>query len=724
MSDRQSTPEMMVPEQHPDRPIATATEDRLGRSEFVARLARALVTPTGRASGVVIGLNGPWGSGKSSILNLLAEECGAAAKRENRPAPVVVRFDPWLVSGRDDLVSRFIKELNAEIRKVGTAHPEIKATLLELANRLAVYGKDLSAGVGWLLFGNVPLGGTFMSGLFQFIAALTGRVTTLDAQRETVRKCLAGVPVPIIVLIDELDRVEDAEVRTVAQLVRAVADFPGISYLLAYDRVRVVEALGDKNVDRGAAYLEKIVQLEVRVPSSLSEEIGKLLDEALQRLADLGVLPAQWSADTRFVTLRHVLVPSVLPTPRDLRRATGMFAVLVGMLRREIDWVDLLGYSVLLAKMPRVVDAIQRRPEAFTIDFLTPNWYRFAGGNERTSEERLKDFNLTSDAPEAKLLAFLFPCFAEKEAADEPPPSRMLRTLEGLNTVLRLGLVPGVIAHEDFGTFVGLDAERKQRDVQRRIDDGTIGQFLHGLLHAYPDFDDPDPVGTILLFFGLAPISPEHRVPLHQLEDQAHTFHRFVHRSIQLKPSLAPAVVTAVERMLSDGKFELVARFLEMESEDHGFDTFHAKVGMFGRAFGSWPRTRREDIERLRDKFRTAIQSAQTGGTLLQSLRTLIPIIFGIRMGAWNEGCCASLSQSVAADQIAFLSFVQLWTDVPEPSLEGLDGMLDTSVLCRRLAEFRYAEDTLFNDPVVKTAMEKAHRAVEQHQRSSATAGS
>jgi predicted KAP-like P-loop ATPase len=63
--------------------------------------------------------------------------------------------------------------------------------------------------------------------------------------RKTVDKMLAELDCPVVVLIDELDRVENAEVRTVAQLVRSVLDFPKVSYLLAYDPRRVAEALGD-----------------------------------------------------------------------------------------------------------------------------------------------------------------------------------------------------------------------------------------------------------------------------------------------------------------------------------------------------------------------------------------------------------------------------------------------------------------------------------------------
>src|SRR5690349_7461474 len=82
----------------PERPIECADADKLERDTFVRRLTDALINPnTNRSTGVVVGIVGPWGSGKSSILILLEE-----AIKSRYDSAIVVRFDPWLVSGRDD----------------------------------------------------------------------------------------------------------------------------------------------------------------------------------------------------------------------------------------------------------------------------------------------------------------------------------------------------------------------------------------------------------------------------------------------------------------------------------------------------------------------------------------------------------------------------------------------------------------------------------------------
>lgn len=95
----------------PERPILEASQDALQRGRFVERLAGALIgRNSAQATGIVLGLTGSWGSGKSSLLNLLAGHI-----QEKYPQAVLVRFDPWLISGRNDLIMEFIGELLAAV---------------------------------------------------------------------------------------------------------------------------------------------------------------------------------------------------------------------------------------------------------------------------------------------------------------------------------------------------------------------------------------------------------------------------------------------------------------------------------------------------------------------------------------------------------------------------------------------------------------------------------
>src|ERR1700739_1468534 len=93
-----------------ERPIGTGRDDRLLRQDFVARLLDALIEPEGRATGMVLGLTGPGGSGKSSILNMVA-----ALAEARHPPTIVVTFNPWLGSSRNGLIHAFFAEVTAAL---------------------------------------------------------------------------------------------------------------------------------------------------------------------------------------------------------------------------------------------------------------------------------------------------------------------------------------------------------------------------------------------------------------------------------------------------------------------------------------------------------------------------------------------------------------------------------------------------------------------------------
>src|SRR5271165_1583037 len=94
--------------QNVDRPIETERDDRLLRRDLVVRLLGALIEPGGRATGVVLGLAGPGGAGKSSILNMVAEMAEV-----RHPSAVVVTFNPWLATSRTGWFPAFLSRVTA-----------------------------------------------------------------------------------------------------------------------------------------------------------------------------------------------------------------------------------------------------------------------------------------------------------------------------------------------------------------------------------------------------------------------------------------------------------------------------------------------------------------------------------------------------------------------------------------------------------------------------------
>ena len=334
MSDQDNSPGQDVPLiDGADAPIRLLSEDRLGRRPFAQALAaEVMAAPVAR--GYVMGLTGPWGTGKTSILNMTVDAIGDQA--------VVVQFNPWMFSGTEALVSSFFAEISKQLAKKETR-------LKDIAGKLATYGKVLS-----------PLAAVFgAGGAVQGAASILQALSTAPSvfeQREELRTMLGELDKRLVVVVDDVDRLRPGEVLDIVRLVRLVGDFPNALYLLAFDRHRVEECLGEGDIDRGRAYLEKIVQVTHDVPAARQPDVtamflaglGPMLDNLPMGLFDRG----DWR------NILALIIRPLLLTPRQVQRLLGSLSLTMRLIGDEIAVADLIGIEAVRVLHPALFEAL------------------------------------------------------------------------------------------------------------------------------------------------------------------------------------------------------------------------------------------------------------------------------------------------------------------------------------------------------------------------------
>ncbi|MDD2558796.1 MAG: P-loop NTPase fold protein [Desulfuromonas sp.] len=250
-----------------DNPITKSEEDALGRVKPASSFARQVLA-IDPSEGVVVGVLGPWGSGKTSFVNLsqvFLKESGVT----------VLEFNPWMFSGADQLVQSFFIELSAQLK--------LRPDLSEVGELVGDYGETFS-GLGWLpLIGPWIERGRVVTDLIS--KTLQRKKEGIKASQNKVREALEKIDKPIVVILDDIDRLSTPEIRDVFKLVRLTANFPNIIYLLAFDRYRVEQALGEQGIP-GRDYLEKILQIGIDLPAIpdhvLNSQIFKAIDASLE----------------------------------------------------------------------------------------------------------------------------------------------------------------------------------------------------------------------------------------------------------------------------------------------------------------------------------------------------------------------------------------------------------------------------------------------------------
>jgi len=614
----------------PERPIQSLAEDRLERAPFVDGLVDALVhKSSGRSSGIVLGITGAWGSGKSSILNMLEEKVVG-----RYPGAHVVRFDPWLVSGRNDLITEFLRELLSTFKPDDQKH---KA----LTQALAKYGSLLAPIANLTL----PGGGAAIAGGLNAIGELLSKGDSISGLRKTLFAQLKEIDAPIVVLIDELDRVEDSEIRTVAQLVRSVADFPGISYVIAYDAHRVIQALGNDadgatRSERGRAYLEKIVQFSFPLPALLAADLDALLAAELRALATGLNLPANFENSKRYKRTAGFLLENGLTTPRDIKRLIGAFHVLAGIVSDEVDWMDLLVLCLLSGKAPRTLEKVRADPDSFVSNPLSrASTFRLTLPPQRKSQEdELRSLVAPDEYNEAvrNLMMYLFPRFAPQGRTIDYSDALALR--RPLLTALRFGLVPGGVSREAASELTKSTRSKVVDHLQERFESDTLPVLLDRIREIYSELDANHEEFWIGVTDFLRPDFKSGRSLIY-MRGISEAFGDVVERSVEHKSSFKAVAANIMDTLAAAGDRAIVPELLRRQFFYNGI---YGSAQQKGTAILNQAETT-EFVNKVIPEWRRA----HLAGDLLKTLYDLDAVYAIQQAGQWDASCLEQFTREL-----------------------------------------------------------------------------
>ena len=247
-------------------PVLKAEDDRYGYTAIAEGLARSISALDENVS-TVIGIEGQWGSGKTSLLNLLTDQLKAQVPATTQ----IVVFSPWVNSPDESPVNALMMTIAARLARLDTSVMAQTGKLAPLAENILNYAQQTSRRLAPV----TRFAGNFFPGLglvadgMDALAdtGLSGREKTAAELRADIEDKIAALGVSFIVVIDDLDRLEPAQAVEVLRMVRSVADFSRFRYVMCYDRDVLAHAVETAlQVQNGALYLQKIIPLSFSLP--------------------------------------------------------------------------------------------------------------------------------------------------------------------------------------------------------------------------------------------------------------------------------------------------------------------------------------------------------------------------------------------------------------------------------------------------------------------------
>lgn len=489
------------------KPITSLREDAFERDVFATHLASFLCLPKGAPS-IVVGIEGAWGVGKTSCINLIKEIVS-----KSKPCPIIVDFSPWLISTIDSVIEGFFVQLAAELG--GNEHSK---NAKEAAKKVLAFGKMLAP---ISLIPGVEPWGSIVANVLKTVSGATKAGASLadlslQKRKNELQEHLAKIDKPIIVVIDDVDRLPPEQVRIIFQMLKTVGDFERVSYLIAYSPEPVKKALSYGRVYDGRAYLEKIVQVSYPIPRLGYLHRYKYLETRLEALMrDLGIRLSEDEQKILTAAFDNTELVRAFTAPRDVIRLCNHLRLSIKQTVGEVCVPDLIVFETLAIKFPQIAARIRRQPEAFLSDTgmdtelasmgswinsgITKNFEDSKQGRKKSAIEILLDeeglVGIDRERVDS-LLTFLFPRMSGIHGVTHKAPDlpMRIRHRNSLLKVLHCGVTRFTFSAKTAQAFF---AEPKQRAkiLEDYKESGNSADWLTYLETFVGDAPLEDPIG-------------------------------------------------------------------------------------------------------------------------------------------------------------------------------------------------------------------------------------
>lgn len=389
-----------------DRPNANST-DLYNRKAFVQRLAHAVAQRPGRDP-FIIGIEGSWGEGKSTVLEYMAREL--EAKHQD---VTLVRFNPWTYQGQDQMLVGLVRVIHEQLEQ----RPKFEA----LGPKLLGFVGTTAALIGNLT-GNTLATKAGEAG--KQWADQLAKGPSFEKLKQELESALTESGIKIVVLVDDLDRLDHEAIRSVFRLLKAIFDLPSFTYILAYDPDIVAAALESffdaRGQMSGRRYLEKIIQLPLALPKLDPIDLEEDLRMTFELAFDENNLERSEQTQQALRRLTKLLARHI-STPREILRLGNAVRFALPILKGETNPIDVCRIEALRLLFPVEFEKVLRHPELMSANnvmslLIMRNLRARQGttdflGNPLPSEKPSKLVQLFEGTPEnaLSLLAQTFP---------------------------------------------------------------------------------------------------------------------------------------------------------------------------------------------------------------------------------------------------------------------------------------------------------------------------
>lgn len=334
-----------------DSPVGESTEDRFQRYEFAKRIANTIVENP-QKDGIVIGIYGAWGEGKTSVINFIKKEL------EEYNNVSIVNFNPWRYNNEKALLHNFFSILASVL------DANLKTGKEKAGDILKKYGSILNF--------EIPFIGGNMGEIADSVGNFLSEVD-IEKLKYRVEKIICDRGKKIVVFIDDIDRLDKNEIYSIFRLVKLTADFINTTYILSFDEKMVSAAIGDRygsgDEKAGKEFLEKIIQVPLNIPKAQSEALQKYCLELISKVIEAHDITISEDDLKTFGYQFTTNIANVIDTPRMAVRYANTLSFSLPLLNNEVNIADLMLIEAIKIFYPKHYNFIKHNPDYFICNY-------------------------------------------------------------------------------------------------------------------------------------------------------------------------------------------------------------------------------------------------------------------------------------------------------------------------------------------------------------------
>ena len=268
-------------------------------------------------------LSESFGIGKTSFLCQMKK---AIRRGEYQKKIIYVEFRPWLCEKTETMITEFFSALHQEL------------------NRHFILPTGMFSSYLSLLVEKVP------DSYYSFMLKSLYKKKTLTTEHDRIMTFLKQIDRPIIISIDDVDRLHDDEVKLMLNLIRDTADFPNLFYIIAADKKNLCLSLERLGIEAPEVYMKKFINFECLFPANdavLKKIFQEKLDSVLREYSCIGNKDLIINSIFEIENLLNAF-----ETPRDIVRFFNVFTFAMDCIERngmmsEINVADLFAISII-----------------------------------------------------------------------------------------------------------------------------------------------------------------------------------------------------------------------------------------------------------------------------------------------------------------------------------------------------------------------------------------